>query len=132
VSRCHARLSRNGDQFLIEDLGSAYRTKVDGQPVHVGTRIPIKPGQRLWLGGACWRLTVYRFSPHGDSAEGVGDLIGSVWEWTSSLYRPYPYDAQDGHEDPSAPGWRVLGGGSWLNPLTLANTTARRDFQIAI
>jgi formylglycine-generating enzyme required for sulfatase activity len=70
---------------------------------------------------------VYRFSPHGDTPEGVGDLVGNVWEWTSSLYWPYPYDAQDGREDEEAAGWRVLRGGSWFNDLTVANATARLD-----
>jgi len=70
---------------------------------------------------------VYRFTPQGDSAEGVSDMVGNVWEWTSSLYWPYPYDADDGREDPSAEGWRVLRGGSWFNDLTVASATARLD-----
>lgn len=70
---------------------------------------------------------VYRFSPQGDGYEGVGDLIGNVWEWTSSLYWPYPYDADDGREGLQARGWRVLRGGSWLNDLTIASATARLD-----
>lgn len=70
---------------------------------------------------------VYRFSPCGNSPEGVSDLIGNVWEWTSSLYMPYPYDDQDGREDLAAKAWRVLRGGSWRNDLTRANSTARLD-----
>jgi iron(II)-dependent oxidoreductase len=37
----------------------------------------------------------------GASAYGVQDLAGNAWEWISSAYRPYPYDARDGREDPS-------------------------------
>jgi formylglycine-generating enzyme required for sulfatase activity len=70
---------------------------------------------------------VYRFSPHGDSPEGVGDMVGNVWEWTSSLYRPYPYAPEDGREDPEGQGWRVLRGGSWFNDQTMASATARLD-----
>jgi formylglycine-generating enzyme required for sulfatase activity len=71
--------------------------------------------------------TVYRFSPHGESLEGVADMVGNVWEWTSSLYKPYPYDARDGREGPLAEGWRVLRGGSWLNDRNVASATARLD-----
>jgi pSer/pThr/pTyr-binding forkhead associated (FHA) protein len=51
ISRNHAKITRSGNQFTVEDLGSAYKTRVDGQPVHIGVSVPIKPGQHLWLGG---------------------------------------------------------------------------------
>ena len=37
--------------------------------------------------------------PAGATPEGVLDLAGSLAEWTSTLFRPYPYDAGDGRED---------------------------------
>jgi iron(II)-dependent oxidoreductase len=49
--------------------------------------------------------------PAGATPEGVHDLSGNVAEWTSTLYRPYPYRADDGREDPDAPGERVTRGG---------------------
>lgn len=70
---------------------------------------------------------VGQYSPDGDSPEGVGDMMGNVWEWTTSLFRPYSYDANDGRESQDAAGWRVLRGGSWSNPLDRARCTARLD-----
>ncbi|MCS6872261.1 MAG: SUMF1/EgtB/PvdO family nonheme iron enzyme [Anaerolineae bacterium] len=54
--------------------------------------------------------------PCGATPEGVHDLSGNLWEWTSSLYRPYPYRADDGREDESVPdAFRVVRGGSWYH-----------------
>jgi len=49
----------------------------------------------------------------GQSIYGVFGMSGNVWEWTSSLFRPYPYDATDGREDPDTLGERIARGGSW-------------------
>ncbi len=59
---------------------------------------------------------VGKYSRQGDSPYGVADMAGNVWEWTSSLYQDYPYDADDGREDPEAEGSRVARGGAFYNP----------------
>jgi len=71
---------------------------------------------------------VGRYSPDGDSALGIADMAGNVWEWTSSLYRPYPYDPDDGREDLTAAGLRVLRGGSFADGDDDARVTCRRRF----
>ena len=58
VSRRHAKLICSAGHFLVEDLGSANKTKIDGRPVYVGTQMPIGPGQHLWLGGCVLALDV--------------------------------------------------------------------------
>ena len=49
VSREHARLSRRGDEFLLQDLGSTNGTFLDGQRLG-GDAVPIAPGQVINVG----------------------------------------------------------------------------------
>ncbi len=63
--------------------------------------------------------------PGGGSPYGVLDMSGSVWEWCHSLYKPYPYDPDDGREDPRANGSRVLRGGSCLHPQWIVRCASR-------
>jgi hypothetical protein len=56
---------------------------------------------------------VGKYSPAGDSPCGAADMAGNVWEWCSSLYKPYPYRADDGRQDLTETVSRVLRGGSW-------------------
>lgn len=67
-----------------------------------------------WEGGWGGTTPVGKFSG-GASPYGVLDLVGNVWEWCSSLYTDYPYQADDGRENLKARGWRTLRGGSWFD-----------------
>jgi formylglycine-generating enzyme required for sulfatase activity len=69
--------------------------------------------------------TVGKYSPRGDSPYGVADMAGNVWEWTSSLGWNYPYDPDDGREEPEAEGHRVIRGGSYANIPDLARVSFR-------
>lgn len=47
----------------------------------------------------------------GASPYGVEGMVGNVWQWVSSAYRPYPYRADDGREDPTDAAVRATRGG---------------------
>jgi serine/threonine-protein kinase len=65
--------------------------------------------------------------PTGSSPFGALDMAGNVWEWVSTLYRPYPYVSKDGRESASTQDRHVLRGGSWvLNPWDLR--ASNREF----
>jgi formylglycine-generating enzyme required for sulfatase activity len=53
--------------------------------------------------------------PSGASPCGAQDMAGNVWEWTSTLRKPYPYTAGDGREDLDSSGARAMRGGSWFH-----------------
>jgi len=63
--------------------------------------------------------------PSGASIYGVLDMTGNVFEWTTTLYKPYPYEADDGREDLSVSDARVLRGGAWSSNGNFIRATTR-------
>ena len=54
--------------------------------------------------------------PKGASPYGALDMAGNGWEWVSSAYKPYPYDANDGRENPTGDHVRGTRGGGHDSP----------------
>jgi hypothetical protein len=78
-----------------------------------------------WQDGGRKTTPVGRFSPQGDSPYGCVDMVGNVWEWTRSIYEPYPYDPEDGRERRDSPGLRVVRGGAFGNSSRFVRCASR-------
>ncbi len=50
VSRKHAIILRDADEYMLEDLGSANGTIVNTEKAEPGVRIPLKEGDTIFLG----------------------------------------------------------------------------------
>jgi serine/threonine-protein kinase len=57
---------------------------------------------------------VGQYSPYSDSPYEAADMAGNVFQWTSSLKKPYPYQADDGRENLQSRDWRVVRGGGFI------------------
>jgi iron(II)-dependent oxidoreductase len=73
--------------------------------------------------------------PAGASPHGVHGLIGDVWEWTSSTFRPYPGFVAFPYKEYSEVFWgddyHVLRGGSWAaDPVAVRGTFRNWDYPI--
>jgi len=81
------------------------------------------------LGGNGLRPAPVGAYPDGASAYGAEQMIGDVWEWTSSDFAPWPGFSPMIYRDYSQPffggDYKVLRGGSWA----VARTTIRPSFR---
>jgi pSer/pThr/pTyr-binding forkhead associated (FHA) protein len=51
VSRRHAIITWRGHVPHLEDLGSGFGTRFNGQTLFIGQAVSLKPGDHIWLGG---------------------------------------------------------------------------------
>jgi formylglycine-generating enzyme required for sulfatase activity len=63
------------------------------------------------------------------NAWGLCDVHGNAAEWTRTAYRPYPHYADDGRDDPSTPGRKVVRGGSWRDRPKRCTSSFRLSYQ---
>ncbi|MFO1434368.1 MAG: SUMF1/EgtB/PvdO family nonheme iron enzyme [Candidatus Competibacteraceae bacterium] len=74
------------------------------------------------------RTTPVGVFPGGETPEGLVDMTGNTWDWTSSLYRSYPYEAINGREEPTVEDRRVVRGGAWSGSALRARAAYRLRF----
>lgn len=85
----------------------------DGREYPWGNQFDQNNCNSLGSKGTLFTTPVGLYSPQGDSPYGCADMAGNVWEHTHSLWKKYPYKADDGREDEKNSGRRVLRGGSF-------------------
>jgi len=87
-------------------------------------------GVRANLDGSA-RAPVGAFAA-GDSSSGCRQMLGNVWEWTSSPFDPYPGFVRDPYIEYSEPWFgthKVLRGGSFATPARLISNTWRNFYR---
>ena len=99
-----------------------------------GDEAPV-PGVHGNFGFVNWSPVPVGSHPLGESAWGLLDTVGSLWQWTESQFAPFPgFDAYI----PSYPGYStdffdhrhfVMLGGSWATPAPLVRRSFRNWFQ---
>lgn len=93
---------------------------------------------RLYPWGSAWDKTKTAFGergatdaapvgsfPGGASPYGAQDMVGNVWQWTSTRWSPYPYRADDGREDSSQTVERVTRGGMFAFGAAVSRANVR-------
>jgi formylglycine-generating enzyme required for sulfatase activity len=120
--------------WLSVCTGKTYRlpTEAEWEKAARGKRGRLHPWGYRWDAAKCNTLEgrilgtspVGAF-PEGTSPYGAMDMAGNVWEWTGTLYQPYPYVNDVSRENAESEGKRVLRGGSWFNGQVGGSLAAR-------
>ena len=82
-----------------------------------------------WREGRCVAVNAL---PAGDSAFGVRQMIGNVWEWTATDFGPYTGFAAGPYKEYSAPWFgdhKVLRGGCWVTRSRLIRNNYRNFYK---
>ena len=86
------------------------------------------PANLDWRNGGCVAAGAY---PEGESALGCRQMLGDVWEWTSTEFHPFAGFEPGPYREYSTPLFgsaKVLRGGCWATSSRLINNTHRNYY----
>ncbi|HKR61167.1 MAG TPA: ergothioneine biosynthesis protein EgtB [Pyrinomonadaceae bacterium] len=91
---------------------------------------PVTANRANLLENGYWNVAPIGSFPEGTNAAGCHQLIGDVWEWTTSDYVPYPgFKSEfDEYNDKWFVNQKVLRGGSYATPQLHIRSTYRNFF----
>lgn len=117
------------------EMAAATEPLPDGSPSNRKRRYPwgdqAPTPDRANLDGCLLGTADVAAFPKGDSGWGCRQMLGNVWEWTSSPFEPYPGFSSDAYEDYSAPWFgsrKVLRGGAWATRGRMISNMYRNFF----
>ncbi|HXD34481.1 MAG TPA: ergothioneine biosynthesis protein EgtB [Pyrinomonadaceae bacterium] len=91
---------------------------------------PVEVSKANLFENGLWRVSSIGAYPEGQNSHGCHQLIGDVWEWTTSDYVPYPgFKSEfDEYNDKWFVNQKVLRGGSFATPQLHIRSTYRNFF----
>ena len=81
-------------------------------------------------GGPNLTTPIGQYTERGDASPyGCHDMVGNLWEWCSSYFKPYPYDQQNSEQSDDKNSDYIIRGGSWRNEPCNARAAGRNSYR---